>query len=165
MVKSVLFFSFMLIFWVSIPMKEMTRIWADDGTLMVNFPSRAVMVPVSVPSIWTVAPTLGSLSSADQTRPGALDVCAMAIPMLRNRQANKNIIFNFIVSLIIKKVQLCLFSGEYFRFVRKGKESMVRGIFDRLQNYILWVKFRFGREGWLFVTGGRNFRIIRGVWL
>ena len=80
---------------------------------------------------------MGSLSSADKTRPVALDDCAMAIPMLRNRQANKKIIFYFIVSLIIKKVQLCLFSGEYFRFVRKGKESMVRRIFDRLQNYIL----------------------------
>ena len=44
---------------------------------------------------------------------------------------------NYSLSLIIKKVQLCLFSGEYFRFVRKGKESMVRRIFDRLQNYIL----------------------------
>ena len=33
---------------------------------------------------------MGSLSSADKTRPVALDDCAMAIPMLRNRQADKN---------------------------------------------------------------------------
>ena len=68
------------------PMAE-TTIEPLAGTLIVNFPSTPVEVPVIVPSTMTVAPGTGAPFAASVTVPDTLCVWANAVPMQTMRHS------------------------------------------------------------------------------
>ena len=74
--------------WVTMPMKEMTRLLAPDGIPeRTKVPFVSVMVPVCVP--FTMMETPGSASPFSSVMvPLTVDTCAKAVTLMRD---NKNI--------------------------------------------------------------------------